>query len=92
MRRTVALDADVAQRLREEMRRQGKGFKEVLNDALGRGLGPSDLESEAREFVVESRPLRLRPELDLARLGELDDDVEILEFLWKSGRLNERRG
>ena len=91
MRRTVTLDADVERRLREEMRRQGKGFKEVLNDALCRGLDPSGPESEDRPFVVESRPLRLRPELDLARLGELDDDLEIVEFLRKSGRLNEAR-
>ena len=31
MRTTVTLDADVEQRLREAMRRQGKNFKETLN-------------------------------------------------------------
>ena len=91
MRTTFTLDADVEQRLREEMRRKGKGFKEVLNDALRRGLGPSGPESEVRPFVVESRPLGLRPELDLARLRELEDDLEIVEFLRKSARLHERQ-
>ena len=78
MRTTVTLDADVEQLLREEMRRKGKGFKEALNDALRRGLdsgGPG--QSEGRPFQVESRPMRLRPGLDPARLGELDDDLEI---------------
>ena len=91
MRTTVTLDADVEQRLRKAMRRQGKGFKEVLNDALRRGLGPSGSESEARPFVVKSRPLRLRTGLDPARLRELDDDLEIAEFLRKTARLQERR-
>ena len=91
MRTTVTLDADVEQLLREAMRRQGKGFKETLNDALRRGLGPSDPESEARQFVVESRPLRLRPELAPTLLGELDDDLEIAGFLGKTARLHERR-
>ena len=90
MRKTVTLDADVEQRLREEMRKQGKGFKETLNDALRRGLGLADPESEL--FVVESRPLRLRPGLDPARLGELDDDLEIGGFLAKTARLHERQG
>ncbi len=36
-------------------------------------------------------PFRLRPELDLARLRELDDDLEIAGFLGKTARLNERR-
>ncbi|MCY3760054.1 MAG: antitoxin [Gemmatimonadetes bacterium] len=92
MRTTVTLDADVEQRLREAMRRQGKGFKETLNDALRRGLGPAGPESAARQFVVESRPLRLRTGLDPARLRELDDDLEIAEFLRKTALLQERRG
>ncbi len=76
------------QRLREAMRRQGKGFKETLNDVLRRGLTPcSDQESEP--FEVESRPLRLRTGLDPARLRDLDDDLEIEEFLRKTARLAE---
>ena len=62
-----------------------------MNDALRRGLGPSGPESEDRPFVVESRPLRLRTGLDPARLRELDDDLEIAEFLRKTARLQERR-
>ena len=91
MRTTVTLEADVERRLREEMRRKGKGFKETLNDALRRGLGQSGPESEVREFVVKSRPLRLRPELGLAQLRELDDDLEIAGFLGKTARLHEGR-
>lgn len=90
MRTTVTLDADVEQRLREAMRRQGKGFKETLNDALRRGLGTTG-PTDGPPFEVESRPLRLRAGLDPAHLRELDDDLEIAEFLGKSARLDERR-
>ncbi|MXX39260.1 MAG: hypothetical protein F4Y91_04155 [Gemmatimonadetes bacterium] len=91
MRTTVTLDADVEQRLREAMHIQGKGFKETLNDALRRGLGATDPTSDGPPFKVESRPLRLRTGLDPAHLRELDDDLEIAEFLRKSARLDEHR-
>ena len=41
---------------------------------------------------VVSRPLRLRTGLDPARLRELDDDLEIAEFLRKSARLDAYKG
>ena len=83
------LDVDVEQRLREAMCRQGKGFKETLNDALRRGLRPAHEDLAGQRFEVESRPLRLRAGLDPARLRELDDDLEIQEFLRKTARLGE---
>jgi hypothetical protein len=92
MRTTVTLDADVEQRLREAMRRQGKGFKETLNDALRRGFGPAQADLDGQRFEVESRPLRLRAGLDPTRHRELDDDLEIQEFLRKTARLAESRG
>lgn len=91
MRTTVTLDADVEQRLRDAMRRQGKSFKETLNDALRRGLGSSHDLSAGKGFEIESRSLRLRAGLDPARLRDLDDDLEIEEFLRKTSRLSEQR-
>jgi hypothetical protein len=38
MRTTVTLDPDVETLLRKEMRRRGKPFKQVLNDAIRTGL------------------------------------------------------
>ena len=71
------------------MRWQGKSFKETLNDALRRGLGVVGADIEGKPFEVESRPLCLRVGLDLARVRELDDDLEIQEFLRKTARLSE---
>ena len=79
MKTTITLDAEVEQRLREAMQRQGKSLKEILNGALRRGLGLSQ-----QQFEVKSRPLRLRPGLDPTRLSDLDDDLEVEEFLSKN--------
>ena len=92
MRTTVTLDADVEKRLREAIQTHGKSFKETLNDALRRGLGSAHPEEERRRFEVESRPLRLRVGLDLARMRDLDDDLEIEEFLRKTAKLARRGG
>lgn len=91
MRTTVTLDADVEQRLKDAMRRQGKSFKETLNDVLRRGLGSSHDLTTGEDFEIESRALRLRTGLDPARLRDLDDDLEIEEFLRKTSRLSRQR-
>ena len=44
-----------------------------------------------QQFEFKSRPLRLRPGLDPARLSDLDDDLEVEEFLSKTARLNKRK-
>jgi hypothetical protein len=69
------------------MKRQGRSFKETLNDALRRGLGSSALDGSREPFVIQARPLGLRAGIDPARLRELDDDIEIDEFLRKTARL-----
>ena len=85
MKTTITLDTDVEQRLKEAMHRQGKSFQETLNDTLRRGL-----ELSQQPFEVKSRPLRLRSGLDPAHLSEMDNDLEIEEFLRKTARLNGR--
>jgi len=39
MRTTLTLDPDVAERLRQRVRRTGQGLKTVVNEALRLGLG-----------------------------------------------------
>ena len=84
----MTLDADVEQRIREAMRRDGKTFKQTLNDAVRRGLGAADPGLQREPFQVKARPMRLRAGFDPARLRELDDDLEIAEFLRKTARLS----
>ena len=88
VRTTVTLDADVEQRIREAMRTRGTGFKQTLNEALRKGLADGRATHPRTPFTVESKPMRLRAGLDPARLRELDDDLEIAEFLRKTARFS----
>jgi hypothetical protein len=71
MRTTVTLDDDVEIMLKEEMRKGGKSFKQVVNEFLRRGLRPSS---------PESRSSYRTPSVSLGRckLSQIDDVAEAL--------------
>ena len=73
-RTTLTLEDDVAARLREEARRQGRPFKDVVNDALRAGLDRAALEPPVA-YQVPARPMGLRAGI------ELDDIQGLLERL-----------
>jgi hypothetical protein len=54
MRTTLTLDRDVAERLRQEIRRSGRGLKAMVNEALRQGLGMGSRRGKAKTFVVET--------------------------------------
>lgn len=76
MRTTLTLDPDVARQLEKEMRRTGKGLKASVNDALRRAFTSPAAAAAVPKFVVNARPLGLRPGLDLDNIGELLDQIE----------------
>lgn len=73
-RTTLTLEDDVAERLREESRRTGKSFKDVVNEALRAGLArrPTTLPP----FEVKARDMGLRPGFDLDDIEGLLDRLE----------------
>jgi hypothetical protein len=76
-RTTVTLDEDVAAKLRAEVRRSGKPFKQALNDALRRGLVEAGRQARRPAFRVRARNLgRLRPGVSLDDIGGLLDRLE----------------
>ena len=83
MRTTVTLDADVERLIRTAMERGRKSFKHVLNEAVRRGLRGEGGE-EMPPFVVKAKPMRLRSGIDPARLRDLNDELEVQEFLRKT--------
>ena len=89
MRTTVTLDEDVVQLLRAAKERSRASLRQVLNAAVRRGLKGEDGAVE-EPFVVTARALGLRPGIDPARIGELDDELEIQEFLRKTRALETR--
>lgn len=78
MRTTLTLDPDLAARLKREVRRTGKTFKTVVNDALKRGLGMGVGGHPARRRRFEVRPhgFGFKPGVDLDRLNQLVDELE----------------
>ena len=86
MRTTVTLDEDVERLLREAMHRSRSGFKETLNAAIRTGLGRKSPGTKRPPFVIQARPMGLRPGLDPAGLNKLADEFEVEAFLAKSPR------
>jgi hypothetical protein len=79
VRTTLTLERDVAERLRQEMRRSGKALKVVVNEALRLGLGVAGKPPRARRFEVRPSPLAFKPGIDLDRINQLADELEAEE-------------
>lgn len=76
MRTTLTLDDDVFMALHERSRDSGRSFKEVVNDALRRGL----LETQPRRVIVAPTLDLGAPRIDATKALDLamraDDDFE----------------
>jgi hypothetical protein len=78
MRTTVTIDPDTEALLKEEARRTGLSFKEVLNQAIRRALGWS----EFREVKLEPLfPRAFPPSFSGAHLNRLADEIDDEETL-----------
>ena len=73
----MTLDEDVAAQLKAEVRKTGKPFKAIVNDALRNGLVRPRPGRKLPPFRVKARPMGLRPGLNYdcisALLEYLDD-------------------
>ena len=83
MRTTLTLDRDVAERIRQEMRRTGRGLKAIVNEALRQGLGGGARPRKGTRFEVKTFDLELRPGVDPDRMNQLVDELQVAEQLTK---------
>lgn len=83
MRTTLTLDPDVARMLEEEVHRQRKAFKEVVNDALRRGLAPGVSERAPQPYRLKPHRAQLLPGFDRSSLNRLVDETEDQAILAK---------
>jgi hypothetical protein len=88
VRTTLTLDPDVARLIAEEVHRQRKPFKQVVNEALRRGLAPAAPAAATRRYRVRPHAARLLPGLDPGKLNALVDEMEDRVLV---GRLRGRR-
>jgi hypothetical protein len=90
MRTTLSLDPDVAQKLQARMASENASFKQVVNDALRRGLN-AEVPKPAKPFRVTAHSFGLRPGIDIHKLNQLADDLEIEAFSADATRAKKRR-
>lgn len=77
MRTTLTLDEDLAERLKAEVHRTRKSFREVVNETLRIGLATRRALRAPQPFRVVTRDLgHLRSGLDLDNVADLLDQVE----------------
>jgi hypothetical protein len=82
----LTLDPDVARLLEEEAARQRKPFKQVVNEAIRRGLAPRAEDRAARRYRVRPHKTSLRPGVDAVALNKLVDELEDEAVLAKAAR------
>jgi hypothetical protein len=90
MRTTLTLDPDVARMLADEAHRLRKPFKQVVNDALRRGLSREVSQIRPPKYRVRPWKSGLRPGIDTSHLNALVDELEDRAILAKLGRRRRR--
>ena len=81
MRITVTLDPDVVEQLKSLMRERDLSFKEALNSAVRAGLAAE--RGERRPYRTPTRPMGLRPGIDLTKALQLAASLEDEEIIRK---------
>jgi hypothetical protein len=76
MRTTLTLDPDVVRMIEDEVHRLRQPFKQVVNDALRRGLTPAGRRGRSPRYRVRPHAARLLPGLDRGKLNSLVDEME----------------
>ncbi|MGH9160117.1 MAG: type II toxin-antitoxin system antitoxin VapB33 [Vicinamibacteraceae bacterium] len=74
MRTTLTLDPEVARLVEDAVHRERRPMKQVVNDALRRGLAPTAPRRE--RYRVAPHASAVRPGFDLAGLNRLADELE----------------
>ena len=74
-RTTITLDDDVAAKLKAEMRKSGKSFKETVNETLRMGLLKPPVPRKKR-FKVRAKDMGLKPGYSYDKPWELIEKIE----------------
>ena len=86
MRTTLTLDDDIVDSLKEQARLLDRPFKQVVNDALRRGLSPTQAKKIRPVFRVKPLPAVFQPGIDPLKLNQLNDELQVREFVEKNSR------
>jgi hypothetical protein len=84
MRTTLTIDPDVGKLLEQEVQRSRKPFKQVVNEALRRGLTRSPQRS--RKVLIKVHDSRILPGYDPSSFNSLADELEDAELVGKAAK------
>jgi hypothetical protein len=84
MRTTLTLDDDLAGILRRRAREMDMPFRDVVNAALRKGLADIGRSSPQKTVKVRPHDFGSRPGIDFDRLNQLNDELEVEEYLKKA--------
>jgi hypothetical protein len=84
MRTTITIEPDVEMLLEQEVQRTRKPFKEVVNEALRRGL--TRARARSSKVVLKAFDSRLRPGYDPRSFNRLVDELEDEAVMRKDSR------
>lgn len=84
MRTTLTIEPDVQQLIEQEVARSRRPFKQVVNEALRRGLTRGG--GKRSKVVLKVHEGRLRPGYDPASFNALSDELEDAGVLGKGKR------
>jgi hypothetical protein len=85
MRTTLTIDPDVGKLLQQEVERSRKPLKQVVNEALRRGLTRAAPRA-SKKLVLKVHDSRLRPGYDPAAFNALADELEDSAVLHEASR------
>lgn len=86
MRTTLTLDPDVAKLLEEEAHRRRLPWKQVVNEAIRRGLAAGRQPRKEKRYRVIAHKTKLRAGLDPTSFNKLVDELEDEATLNNVGR------
>ncbi len=86
MRTTLTLDDEIADALRERARLLNISFKQVVNEALRRGMSPDANEAPLPQYRVVPNHSPFVPGIDPLKLNQLNDQLEADSFTLPGAR------
>lgn len=82
------MEPDIARRLRELARREGRPFKEVVNESLRRGLALKQDAPGKTRYSVTPHLGGFRTGIDPLKLNQLNDELEVDGMVEKASGKN----
>ncbi len=76
MRTTLTIADEIDARLRKIAREQRRSYKEVVSEALTRGLDRIEAHAAGTGYRVRTKDFKVRPGVDPHKLNQLYDEVE----------------